>query len=306
MATFTNQARLSYKNSVVNSNIAVGEIIEVLSATKTSVGESYRPGDSVTYIVSIVNSGTTQYTGLTLLDNLGEYEAGANTLYPLTYEDGSIEYFINGVVQAAPAVTAGPPLTVSGITVPAAGNAMIIYKANVNEFAPPTVGSTITNTVTVDGSCAEVTAMDTVTVESVPNLSIAKSISPVPVSESGTLTYTFLLQNSGNVAADAEDLVTITDTFDPALTNLAVSLNGTKWEEGTNYTYNQQTGVFATVAGQVTVPAAAYTQDIDTGVWTVTPGISTLVVSGTIQCSNDAGTIAGSSAPDTDPAAARR
>ena len=35
MARFTNQAQLRYGNAVANSNIAVGEIMEVLSATKT-------------------------------------------------------------------------------------------------------------------------------------------------------------------------------------------------------------------------------------------------------------------------------
>ena len=34
MATFTNQATLTYNGNVITSNIATGEIIEVLSATK--------------------------------------------------------------------------------------------------------------------------------------------------------------------------------------------------------------------------------------------------------------------------------
>lgn len=43
MARFTNQAQLRYGNAVANSNIAVGEILEVLSATKT--GRSVLPTD---------------------------------------------------------------------------------------------------------------------------------------------------------------------------------------------------------------------------------------------------------------------
>lgn len=34
MATFTNQAQLSYNGIITNSNIATGQIIEVLSVTK--------------------------------------------------------------------------------------------------------------------------------------------------------------------------------------------------------------------------------------------------------------------------------
>ena len=36
-ARFTNQAQLRYGNNIANSNIAVGEILEVLSAMKTAV-----------------------------------------------------------------------------------------------------------------------------------------------------------------------------------------------------------------------------------------------------------------------------
>ena len=64
MARFTNQAQLRYGNAVTNSNIAVGEILEVLSATKTAVRNTYGQSDTVTYIVCIVNSGTTPITGI--------------------------------------------------------------------------------------------------------------------------------------------------------------------------------------------------------------------------------------------------
>ena len=70
MAQFTNQAQLSYNNSVTSSNIAVGEIIEVLSATKTAVIDTYSQNDNITYIISIINSGTVPLSGLTITDNL--------------------------------------------------------------------------------------------------------------------------------------------------------------------------------------------------------------------------------------------
>ena len=41
MARFTNQAQLRYGNNVANSNIAVGEILEVLSATKHLQSKRY-------------------------------------------------------------------------------------------------------------------------------------------------------------------------------------------------------------------------------------------------------------------------
>lgn len=283
MARFTNQAQLRYGNSVANSNIAVGEILEVLSATKTAVRSTYGQNDTITYIISIINSGTTAFSNITLTDNLGAYAFDTTTVTPLTYVEGTVNYYVNGVVQTAPAVTAGPPLVITGISIPAGGNATIIYEAEVNQYAPLATNATITNTAVISGGgVTPITVTETVTSENEPILIITKSVSPVPVTENGTLTYTFLIQNIGNTAADAATNVVVTDTFDPILTNLTATFNGTAWTAGTNYTYDETTGAFASVAGQITVPAATYAQDSTTGAWIVNPGVSTLVITGTV------------------------
>ena len=283
MALFTNRAQLAYGDTITNSNVTIGEILEVLSATKTAVRTVYGQNDSVTYIVSIVNAGTVPYTGLTLTDNLGAYLFGTTTLTPLTYIDGTVRYYQNGVLQLAPTTVAGPPLVITGLTVPAGGNAIIIYEAKVNQFAPLEEMDTLTNEAVISGGgITPITVTETVSPESEPILTITKSVSPVPVTENGTLTYTFVIQNSGNTPAVATTDVVVTDDFDPILTNLTVSFNGTPWVEGVNYTYDETTGEFATITSQVTVPAATYTQDPVTGAWIIDPGVSTLVVSGII------------------------
>ena len=278
MAIFTNQATLTYTGGSANSNIAVGEILEVLSADKTAVSGTYQVGELVTYVITIRNTGSAAFTNLTVTDDLG---GGANA--PLTYQDGTVLYFVNGVPQAAPAVTPGAPLVFSGITVPAGGDAVIVYQAQVNAFAPPLSGSTITNTVTITGGglTAPVTATETVTVAVGPAISITKTITPAQVADNGRVTYTFLIQNSGNEALVATDDAVITDTFDPILTDLVVTLNGAPLALGTGYTYDETTGQFATVPGVITVPAATYTQD-PTGAYTAAPGLTTLIVTGTI------------------------
>ena len=283
MARFTNQAQLRYGDEVTNSNIAVGEIREVLSATKTAVRETYGQRDNVTYIISIVNSGQTAFTGVTLVDDLGEYDFGERELTPLTYIPGTIKYYADGVLQTTPVVTAGPPFTVSGLTIPAQGNAIIVYEAELNSYAPLGVDATITNTAVITANAVTpITVQETIRAEEQPLLTITKSVSPVPVTENGTLTYTFVIQNLGNTAATVETGVVITDTFNPMLTNLTATFNGTAWVEGTDYTYDETTGVFASVAGRITVPAATYTQDTTTGAWGINPGVSTLVISGTV------------------------
>ena len=279
MAIFTNQATLVYNGGSANSNIAVGEILEVLSADKTAVSGTYAPRELVTYVVTIRNTGTAAFTNLTVTDDLG---GGVNP--PLTYEAGTALYFVNGVPQAAPAITAGPPLVFTGITVPAGGDTTLVYQARANGYASPQAGGTINNTVTITGGglTAPVTATETVTVLVGPELAITKTITPAQVSDNGTVTYTFLIQNSGNEALVATDDAAVTDTFDPVLTGITVTLNGTALAQGTGYTYDETTGAFSTVPGVITVPAATYTQDPVTGIYTGTPGLATLTVTGTI------------------------
>ena len=284
MAIFSNQATLTYNGSSTNSNIAYGEILDVLVATKTAVEESYTPGQIVTYVVTLRNTGTSALTGLTVTDDLGGYDFNGTTVYPLNYVTGSVVQFTNGVPQAAPAVVEGPPLAFSGITVPAGGDVVLVYQAQANAYANPVPGGTIVNTVTVtgDGLSAPITATETVAVDTQALLAISKSITPSQVVDNDRVTYTFVIQNSGNQAVVATDNAAITDTFDPILTALTVTFDGAAWTQGVQYNYNEATGLFTTVPGQILVPAATYTQDPVTGAYTAAPGIATLVVTGTI------------------------
>lgn len=284
MAVFTNQATLSYNNTTTTSNIVTGEIVEVLNAAKNALSQEYGYGDTVTYAISIINTGTAAFTNLTLTDNLGAYTSGSSSLVPLSYVDGTANYYVNGVLQTAPSVTATSPLTITGINVPAGGNAIILYEAKVNSFAPLASGSEITNTATITGTGLSnaVTATETITVSDAAQLSITKSLTPETVAENGQLTYTFIIQNTGNTAATAEDNVAVTDLFNPVLKDITVSLNGTALTETTQYSYDETTGLFRTVAGVITVPAATYTQDETTGQWDITPGTAVLTVTGTV------------------------
>lgn len=283
MPTFTNVATLTYNGTSVNSNVVTGQIRQALTAEKTAVGDNYSVGNDVTYVVSIINTGVTAYTDLTLTDDLGAYTLDETTLYPLTYQADSVRYYVNGALQAAPTVTAGPPLVISGITVPAGGSVLVIYNALVNTYAPGEVGSAIVNTVTVSGGglSTELTAQETVTVAQTADPVITKALEPVVVPENGELTYTFTIRNYGNTPLVTTDNVALTDTFDPILENITVTYDGVAWTEGVNYTYEETTGLFATVPGQILVPAATFTQNPD-GTWSVDPGTVTLVITGTI------------------------
>ena len=283
MAVFYNQANLTYSGGSTNSNIVTGEILEVLSVTKNAVNPSFRTGDAVTYVINIINSGTAPFTGITITDNLGEYTVGGVNVTPLSYIGNTVTYYQNGVLQADPTTTSIEPLTITGISVPAGGNTTVIYSARANEGAPLAVGSTIVNTATLTGQgiTAPLTATATVSVEAEPVLTITKGINPTVVTENSNVTYTFTIQNLGNTEAVATDNIVITDTFNPILENITVTVNGNTIPQSA-YTYDEASGLFTIPQGLITVPAASFVQNPQTGEWTLTPGTTVITVTGTI------------------------
>ncbi len=290
MAQFTNQATVSYNGQTVNSNIVTGELTQALSATKTATVDSYRPGDIINYVVTIQNTGTTPYTNLTVTDNMGAYTIGTppttTDVVPLTYTGDAVLYYINGIPQASPAVTAGPPLVITGISVPAGGTVTLVYRARANQFAPLGGGdAAIDNQISITGGGLNeaVTAEESVVADTAASLSIFKELSPSTVVENGPITYTFTIQNTGATAVEADGNLVITDDFTPALdAPITVTVDGAVLTQAGNYTYDAGTGLFSTTAGVITVPAATYTQNPTTGVWTVTPGVTVVTVTGTI------------------------
>lgn len=285
MAKFYNQATLSYNGTVTNSNITAGEIVEVLSADKYAVTDTYTADSDIVYIISIVNSGSSPVGNITVTDDLGAYPFGENDgeAVPLDYNERSVGYYINGIQQLPPAVSSTSPLTINGITVPAGGNALIVYSARTNAFAPLGAGAAITNTASISGTGFEtITVSESISADNGIDLAITKALSPSSVEANGEVVYTFVIQNFGGNEVTASDDVIFSDTFSPALGGLTAEFNDVQWRAGTNYSYSEDTGSFSSLSGQITVPAAEFVQDETTGEWSVQPGISTLTIKGNI------------------------
>lgn len=276
MAAFTNQATLSYNGVTAVSNTVTGEILGAVSVSKTTVSESYTAGASLTYIISLINRGETE-AEVTVTDDLGSFTAEAGEITPLTYDEGSARLFINGALQEAPAEKTGPRLSFTGISIPAGGNAMIVYTAGVNRFAPLAPGSSITNTAAAGGTSASAS----VPVSDEPILSISKSLCPSSVTENGSVCYTFIMENTGNSPAGSEEELIFRDVFSPALSGLTAELDGAALALGEDYTYNEASGEFVTLPGALSVPAAVFTENPDGSVATE-PGRATLTIRGAL------------------------
>ena len=282
MATFYNQASLSYGGTITNSNLTEAELISSLTVTKTALIENYSIGGTVVYAISIRNGALTDVCTLSLTDDLGAYTFNSSTLYPLRYNEGSIRYYLNGEPTAPPTVTQTEPLEITNISVPGESNLLIIYEATITEYAPRSENSTITNTLTATGCCLSEPLITTATIgiNATPSLTIAKSVCPDAVVGCGEITYTFVIQNSGNKTADASDEIVVCDQFNPKFESISVTVDGQPVPE-TVYSYDAQTGQFCTTPGALIVPAATSVQTPD-GSFTTTPGVTVIKVTGVI------------------------
>lgn len=283
MALFTNQASLSYRGRTVLSNITTGELLSLVGASKTVGADAYQIGTSISFVIQLTNAGDSAVTDLTVTDDLGATAFGDTFLQPLTFTDGTLRLFANGVLQPTPAYTLTPALTITGVAIPAGGVTTLLYSAEANEFASPDATGTITNTARITGATpGEIVVSATVNADPSAVLAIQKSISPAVVLENEALTYTFVIENFGADPAGAEENPVVTDLFRPALQNISVTLDGATWTKGTQFSYDPDAGLFETASGAILVPGATFEQNPDTGAWTTIPGTVTLTVTGTV------------------------
>lgn len=280
MAIITNQANLTYTygttTATVVSNVAETVKSAGLSAEKRVLENAYREDSTLTYLISLKNLGAAAIENLAIADDLGAYTpAGAAApVMPLTFSGSATLYMDDAFSETLTTVVSESGVQFTIPSIPAGADALLVYQAAVNGFAPLAAGSEITNTATVgDGS---LTVSATVPVADYADVSIEKEMSPNPVTDGGTLFVTFTIENRGNT--DATGLV-LTDDFPLALSDVAVTVNDAPM---TAFTFeNNLLTIPSGTQTTLSVPAAAFTQD-ETGAVAVTPGVLTVVMTGTV------------------------
>lgn len=209
--TINNLANITYQYGTSTdravSNVAVTSLNENYSliADKTSYNTNFRPTENLTYTIRIENTGVEPLYGVTVQDNLG-----GDTTRLLSYIENSAKMLRNNVLtEITP--TSVNPLTMEIPSEFLPGEVVLFsYVAKVNGDIDRNI-SEITNVASVVGHENSVSG-DAVTVIPSPSVtipradyasvSIQKSVDKENISVGEKLTYTFTLENSGNIAAN--------------------------------------------------------------------------------------------------------
>lgn len=219
MAIINNTASVFYVYGESGSNTAVSNVATTnllenysLQISKLTLNSSFRPGENLTFILSVTNTGTLPLFGVTITDDLGGSSA------PLSFVEGSASQNIDGTILQIIPTSTNPLVFTLSSPLEAGETVTITYIAQVVSALDDSVDS-ITNTASAlahEGSdTGEIITTDfpaSVTVEkdNYALITVTKSVSDNEISEGEQFGYSLILENSGNMPANG---VTITDTL---------------------------------------------------------------------------------------------
>ncbi|WP_256788232.1 putative Ig domain-containing protein [Frankia sp. AvcI1] len=158
-----------------------------LAITNTADVSTMTPGGTITYTVSLANTGETAYTGTTVTSSLAGVLSDATYNADATASTGTVVYSAPNLTWTG-SLAAGASATITyTVTVldPDPGDKLLI-----NAVTSPAIGSNCP----VGGSAPACTAVVQVLV---PDLTIAKTASSATTTPGGVVTYTVTVTNSG-------------------------------------------------------------------------------------------------------------
>lgn len=270
----------------VSSNVAVTTLQDLLTVSKTSLGDSYSQNSEMPFIISINNNNTDAIRNIKIQDDMGTYCLGQEicdaSFTPLSYVGPSVLY-IGGTFSSniEPKISSGK-LIFEIQSIPARSNALIFYKTITNNFAQLISGSQIISTVSVSSENIgnTINESSTISVKDEADIRIIKNMNPNPILTGEKITYNFSLYNYGNTEATN---VTLNDTFAPAPSSVNVYLNSQELLP-LDFSYTNSTLSVPSYNSNlsVSIPAANFIQDNITGLISIEPGMTSITVTGQI------------------------
>jgi uncharacterized repeat protein (TIGR01451 family) len=165
-----------------------------LVVRKSVDATSADPGDTLTYTISLQNTGSGDATGVSVSDNISALLA--HGAFVSASSGGSLS---------------GSTVAWSGIALDAGASRSLTFAVRLDASGWPTGTTTLTNTVVVPSSdCASGSSNTacrvSTTVTARPNLVVRKTVNASTANPGDTLTYTISVQNTGNAPAAGVDV----------------------------------------------------------------------------------------------------
>ncbi|WP_440070964.1 putative Ig domain-containing protein [Streptosporangium sp. OZ121] len=225
----------------------------VLDVSKSADRTTITPGGTITYTITVANTGQTPYTGATATDDLTAVLTDATYNGDASATSGTVTLTGSSLVWTGDLAIGATSTITYSVTVldPDPGDKLIT-----NKVSSDTLGSTCPSTGTVPACTTLVTVL-------VPALTIVKTADAVTTTPGGTVGYTITATNSGQTAYTG---VTVTDPLaavldDAAYNGDASATAGTVGLAGQTLSWTGDLAIGATV----TIGYSVTVSDPDTG-----------------------------------------
>ena len=273
-----NSAYLTFKydnqSGMAISNVINNKPNSPLTINKESISKNYYLGDNASFIITITNHTDNPINDVSIKENLGTYFLNDNSKFftPLSYQEGSLKYYINGISQSPPKVTVNSQHIIFDIEIiPSSSVITLVYNTTVNSKAPLDNGSMIINTsnLTAETLDKSVESSCTITVRKNADIKIIKQVSENKISKN-VITYDFTICNYGNTEATN---VTLKDTINPKHSNMKVFVDS-QCLKFSDYNYISGNVCIPSYGSKrvLNVPPATFLQDKNSGIFTINPG----------------------------------
>ncbi|MEU4829853.1 putative Ig domain-containing protein [Streptosporangium sp. NPDC023615] len=210
-----------------------------LDVSKSANRTTITPGGTITYTITVANTGQTPYTGATATDSLAEVLTDATYNGDASATSGTVVLTGSNLVWTGDLAIGATATITYSVTVlnPDPGDKLIN-----NRVSSDTPGSTCPSTGTVAACTTLVTVL-------VPALTIVKTANAVTATPGGTVGYTITATNSGQTAYTG---VTVTDPLagvldDAAYNGDATATTGTVGLAGQTLAWTGDLAIGATV-----------------------------------------------------------